>query len=119
MSGQGTESKDGAGVGPAEAEELIEQGAMLLDVRELSEWDAGHAPVATHVPLGDLAEQIEDLPDDRRIVVVCRSGGRSARATAFLVGSGRDAVNLEGGMQAWAAAGLAVEGADGGAGYVA
>jgi len=114
----GSEGKDGAGVGPLEAEELIDQGAMLLDVREPSEWDAGHAPVAVHVPLGDLAAEIEDIPADQRIVVVCRSGGRSARATAFLVGSGRDAVNLEGGMQAWAAADLPVEGADGAPGHI-
>jgi len=49
------------------------------------------------------------LPRDRRVVVVCRSGNRSARATALLVRSGFEAVNLNGGMRAWAEAGLPVE----------
>lgn len=97
------------GIGPVEAESLIRSGALLLDVREQSEWQAGHAPGARHVPLGDLDEELGALPRDRRVVVVCRSGNRSARATALLVRSGFEAVNLSGGMQAWAAAGLPVE----------
>ena len=98
----------GRGVGPQEAHDLVQAGAVLLDVREDSEWRAGHAPGARHIPLGDLDRGIDALPRDREVVVVCRSGGRSARATAILARAGVEAVNLNGGMRAWAAAGLAV-----------
>jgi len=97
------------GVGPKEADSLVRSGAMLLDVREQTEWHAGHAPGARHVPLGNLEGDLGALPRDRSVVVVCRSGHRSARATALLVRSGFEAVNLNGGMRAWAEAGLPVE----------
>ena len=90
------------------ANDQIEGGAFLLDVRNDDEWEAGHAPAATLVPLGQLSDRTDELPTDRRIVVVCRSGGRSGRAAEALVGAGYDAVNLAGGMQAWAAVGLPV-----------
>ena len=99
----------GRGVGPEQADGLVRSGAVLLDVREQSEWHAGHAPGACHVPLGELEGKLGALPLDRRVVVACRSGNRSARATALLIRSGFEAVNLNGGMQAWAAAGLPVE----------
>jgi rhodanese-related sulfurtransferase len=83
----------------------VPDGAWLLDVREDDEWAAGHAPGATHIPLGDLGTRATEVPRDTTIYVVCRSGGRSARATLALVGSGWDAVNVAGGMQDWAAAG--------------
>lgn len=79
--------------------------AYVLDVREPEEWTAGHAPDAVHIPLGDLPGRVEDVPAGRDIYVVCRSGGRSAQATAFLNAQGRSASNVGGGMQAWAAAG--------------
>ena len=101
-------SSGGQGVGPKEADSLVRSGAMLLDVREQAEWHAGHAPGARHVPLGNLEGKLGVLPRDRSAVVVCRSGHRSARATALLVRSGFEAVNLNGGMRAWAAAGLPV-----------
>lgn len=91
-------------VDPLDAATQIEAGALLLDVREQDEWDAGHAPTAQHLPLGRLQAEWTSLPRDRRIVVVCRSGRRSAAATAALIGAGIDAVNLTGGMQAWSAA---------------
>ena len=86
---------------------------FLLDVREPDEFDAGHAPDATPHPLGTLPEVSTLLPTDRPILCICRSGGRSAQATAFLRDQGFDAINLEGGMQAWAAFGLDVLRADG------
>jgi rhodanese-related sulfurtransferase len=85
---------------------LVAEGALLVDVRTPDEWNAGHAPGALHLPLDQLSARHAELPTDRRIVVICRSGGRSARATEALVGAGYDAVNLAGGMQAWAALGL-------------
>lgn len=91
-----------------EADEVIAAGGLLLDVREPEEWDAGHAPDATWIPLGQLAQRLHELPRDRRIVAVCRSGARSERATQALVQRGYDAVNLAGGMQAWVGDGRTV-----------
>ncbi len=78
---------------------------MLLDVREDDEWTAAHAPQAVHVPMGDVPQRIGEIPSGGTVHVICRSGGRSARVTAYLNQSGRQAVNVDGGMQAWAAAG--------------
>ena len=85
----------------------IPAGTTLVDVREPNEWDAGHAPGALHVPLGELIARVGELPIGR-LLVVCHHGGRSARATEWLNGAGYDAVNLEGGMVDWARAGLPV-----------
>jgi rhodanese-related sulfurtransferase len=82
--------------------ELLEGGALLLDVREESEWALGRAPQALHIALGDVPDHLDDLERERLIVCVCRSGGRSARAGQFLIDQGFDAVNLDGGMTAWA-----------------
>ncbi len=91
------------------AASLVAAGALLLDVREPDEWAAGHAPAATLIPMGEVRARRSELPRDRRIVAVCRSGGRSAAITDALRAWGYDAVNLAGGMCAWAAAGLPVE----------
>ena len=99
---------DPPAVDPLEAHALAQAGGMLLDVREVHEWRGGHAPGALHVPLGQLPEAVKALPVDRPIVAVCRSGQRSAAATAALRQAGYDVVNLTGGMQAWAAHGLSV-----------
>jgi rhodanese-related sulfurtransferase len=106
-------------VDAAEGKARVDAGAVLLDVREPNEWEAGHAPGATFIPLGSVAERIGDLPADRPVVVICRSGGRSAHATEFLLAQGVDAVNLAGGMRAWAAEGFTVETDDGSEGVVA
>jgi rhodanese-related sulfurtransferase len=105
-------------VGPGEGRALVDAGALLLDVREPDEWQAGHAPDARFIPLGELERRAAELPHDRRIVAICRSGGRSARATRFLVASGFDVVNLTGGMRAWSASGLEVVTDDGTPGTV-
>jgi rhodanese-related sulfurtransferase len=80
-------------------------GAWLLDVREQSEWDAGHSPLAHLIPLSELGSRFGEIPRDEPVLVVCRSGARSLRATNALVGAGFDAVNVSGGMLAWALAG--------------
>ncbi|HZU75107.1 MAG TPA: MBL fold metallo-hydrolase [Acidimicrobiales bacterium] len=95
-------------VGARAAASAVAGGALLLDVRELDEWQSGHAPGATLIPMGEVHARHEELPRDRRIVVVCRSGGRSAAVTDALLASGFDAVNLAGGMCAWTSAGLPV-----------
>jgi hydroxyacylglutathione hydrolase len=81
---------------------------VLLDVREPDEWEAGHAPGATWIPLGELERARTEVPFNKRIVCVCRTGGRSARAAEDLISWGFDAANLTGGMRAWEAAGLPV-----------
>lgn len=86
----------------------VPERAVLLDVRENDEWAAGHAPGAVHVPMGQVVQRLDELITmlpDRPVHVVCRSGGRSARVTAYLKQAGWDAVNVDGGMRAWAAAG--------------
>ena len=93
--------------------------AILLDVREPQEWQAGHAPQARHIPLGQLESRLAELPRDRQVIAVCRSGRRSALATQQLVAGGYAAINLTGGMTAWAAADLPVVGGRGrGAGRI-
>ncbi len=61
-------------------------GVYLLDVREDDEWTAGHAPDAVHVRLGDLGARADELPRDREVYVICRSGTRSAYAAQALAG---------------------------------
>ncbi|MGH9103419.1 MAG: rhodanese-like domain-containing protein [Acidimicrobiales bacterium] len=97
-----------AGLGPTGAVELLQGGAVLVDVREDDEWVAGHAPQARHVPVSEIASAHSSLPQDRVVICVCHLGGRSARAVAELRACGLDARNLEGGMAAWASAGLPV-----------
>jgi len=93
-------------VGARAAAALVDAGALMLDVREPGEWQAGHVAQAWLLPMGQVARHRSDLPRDRQIVVVCRSGGRSAAVAEALRAWGFDAVNLSGGMSAWAAAGL-------------
>lgn len=87
-------------------------GEVMLDVREHDEWAAGRAPHAVHIPLYDLPERLSEIPEGRPLSVVCRVGSRSAQATAWLLAQGVDARNVTGGMLAWAALGLPVEGDD-------
>lgn len=79
--------------------------AVLVDVREHDEWDAGHIGGAVHLPLSEVPQRLGDLPEAETLYVVCRSGNRSGRAAAWLNAQGIEAVNVAGGMLAWAAAG--------------
>ena len=91
-----------------EAQALATAGAVLLDVREDAEWDAGHAPGALHISLSEVPDHVADLAKDRIVVCVCRSGARSARAANYLLEQGFRAVNLEGGMISWHADGAEI-----------
>ena len=95
-------------INAADAPGLLASGAVLLDVREKHEWQAGHAPNARHIPLAQLRTRHRELPTGRIIITVCRSGMRSAQAARFLAGEGRQVANVSGGMHAWARAGLPV-----------
>lgn len=90
---------------PSVSVEATPDTAALLDVRENDEWVAGHISGAIHIPLSELPVRFGELDPDRTTVVVCRSGNRSAHATAWLNQNGLQAVNLVGGMQAWAGQG--------------
>ncbi|NPC98111.1 rhodanese-like domain-containing protein [Nocardioides sp. zg-DK7169] len=82
----------------------LPEGLAVLDVREDVEWQHGHIEGAVHIPLMDLPARLEEVPDEQ-VLVVCRVGGRSSQAVGWLVQQGRDVVNLDGGMYAWADAG--------------
>jgi rhodanese-related sulfurtransferase len=88
--------------------------AYLLDVREPDEWSAGHATGAHHLPMMQVPARLSDVPTEGDVVVVCRSGGRSAQVVGYLLGNGWENVrNLEGGMKEWAAAGRPLVSEDG------
>ena len=96
-------------VGPAWLEEHLDE-VLILDVREPAEFvgELGHLPGAMLVPLGQLRGRVAELPRDRPIVTVCRSGGRSAQAALILEAAGVTRVaNLTGGMVLWHSLGLA------------
>lgn len=78
----------------------------ILDVREQDEWDAGHIAGSQHIPLGELGQRLAEVPTDRPIVAVCRSGSRSGAATRGLKQLGYDVENLDGGLTAWSRSGL-------------
>lgn len=92
-------------VSAEEARELFRGGAQLIDVRENSEWNAGHAPQALHVPASQVSAKSNRLKKDKDIIVVCRSGNRSRGVTSQLRSLGYEAFNLSGGMRAWQNAG--------------
>ena len=92
------------------AERLADHGTTIVDVRNGHEWEEGHVPGARHIPLGELASRIGELPRDRPIVVHCQGGTRSAIAASLLQAEGVEGVsNLAGGFAAWKDAGLPVE----------
>jgi rhodanese-related sulfurtransferase len=92
--------------------------AFLLDVREYDEWEAGHAPGAVHIPLGELGARYTELGQDRPLYVICRTGHRSGRAAYALAGAGWQASNVSDGMVGWQAAGRPMT-SDAGTPYVA
>jgi rhodanese-related sulfurtransferase len=84
--------------------------ALLLDVREDWEWDEQRIPGAVHIPMNQVPARVEEIPADRDVYVYCKVGGRSARVVDYLRRHGRErAVNVAGGIDAWAEAGLPVE----------
>lgn len=110
---QGNEIRE---VSRDEARKLIEEGAQLVDVRADHEWEAGRIAGATHVPLPQLPERLDEIDKDRPVVVYCRGGNRSSMATAALNDAGYDAVKLSEGIVGWGKDDLPLEPEDG---YVA
>jgi len=95
----------------------LPEGLAVLDVREPVEWEAGHIEGALHIPLGELVERRDELPAAQTLVV-CKVGGRSAQAVAYLAQQGYEVVNLDGGMLDWEAAGRPMVSETGQAPYV-
>jgi len=90
----------------AEAAQLDPEGWFFLDVREPSEWSEAHIPYATLIPLGELTVRLSEIPKDQNIVVVCRSGNRSAVGRDLLLNSGfTNVTSMAGGMNTWQAQG--------------
>jgi rhodanese-related sulfurtransferase len=96
-----------AEVQPARVAELYDTGEIvIIDVREAWEYEAGHIPGATLIPLGELAGRVDEVPQDQPVVLVCRSDNRSGQAYRFLARQGFDKLsNMMGGMLAWEASG--------------
>ena len=110
-------SEPGKEVSREEAQQMIDAGAQLVDVRADHEWDAGRIPGAVHLPLAELAERAGEIERDRPVVLYCRGGNRSTMATAALAEAGYDAAKLSEGIVGWSGAGLPVD--PEGEGYVA
>jgi len=96
-------------VGREEARKLIDEGAQLIDVRADHEWEVGRIAGATHVPLPELPQRLEEIDKDRSVVVYCRGGNRSSMATAALGEAGYDAVKLSEGIVGWSEGDLPLE----------
>jgi rhodanese-related sulfurtransferase len=85
-----------------QAAQKRDQGAYMLDVRERSEWDQFHIPGAALIPLGELPKRLADVPKDREIVVVCRSGNRSITGRDILLQAGfKQVTSMAGGVTEW------------------
>lgn len=83
---------------------------VVLDVREQWEYDEGHIPGVTLIPMAEVASRLSEIPTDKEVIVTCRSGNRSGQVTDFLREQGFTNVhNMAGGIVAWEAAGLPVE----------
>jgi rhodanese-related sulfurtransferase len=107
-------SNMGAGQYPSEinvsqASDLRTQGAFILDVRQPEEWAQFHIPGATLIPLGDLPNRLNEVPKDKEVVVVCRTGHRSAQGRDILKNAGFTKVtSMAGGVTQWQTAGLPI-----------
>ncbi|MBN1920118.1 MAG: rhodanese-like domain-containing protein [Anaerolineae bacterium] len=94
-----------------EVQALVAAGeVVILDVREVFEYKDGHIPDAQLIPLGELPNRLNEVPRDETVIIVCRSGNRSAQAHQFLLDQGFTNVhNMKGGMNDWIAAGYEIE----------
>lgn len=94
-----------------EVEDLVREGALLVDIREQDEWDEARIAGAEFKPMSTINDWWQELPTDRQVVLYCRSGNRSAHAVHALVGQAgmTNVLNLTGGILAWSASGREVE----------
>lgn len=93
-----------------QAYDLYQTGAFVLDVRTVEEWNEFHAPNSTLIPLDQLASRLGEVPKDRQIVVVCRSGNRSQQGRDILLNAGFEQVtSMTGGLNEWRTSGYPIE----------
>lgn len=93
-----------------QAHQMYEEGALLIDVRTQEEWDEVHIPGTVLIPLDELPDRLDEIPRERDIVVVCRSGNRSEEGAAILLKAGfKSVVGMDGGIKQWSAAGYPLE----------
>jgi rhodanese-related sulfurtransferase len=88
-----------------------QENVFVLDVRTQAEWDEYHAPNTTLIPLDQLPAHINEVPKDKEILIVCRSGNRSQEARDILLAAGYNATSMAGGLREWYARGYPIEGA--------
>jgi rhodanese-related sulfurtransferase len=86
-------------------------GAFVVDVRTQEEWNEYHVPNTTLIPLDQLPNRLNEIPKDRKIVVVCRSGNRSQQGRDILLAAGYNVTSMTGGLKEWYAKGYSIEGA--------
>ena len=86
-------------VEPENLEDLLQEGYQLIDVREQDEWDAGHYKSASHLPMGEVVDKIDNFNNEEKYIFVCRSGARSERVTNFMISKNVESYNLTGGMK--------------------
>ena len=87
----------------ATAAQHLREGALMIDVREAFEVEAGAVAGTRHIPMRQIPENLTELPRDRLILVLCQVGARSLRVTQFLRANGFEQVsNVAGGIVAWA-----------------
>ncbi len=93
-------------------EELCQKllkGVSLIDVREWDEFVTERVPTARYLPQGEIADRVDEIPDEGPVYLICARGNRSRAASEYLRSLGFDAINVAGGTQAWSAAGFEVE----------
>lgn len=105
----GTAQGDTPEIGIDRLAELLDEGIVLIDVREDDEVAEGHVPGVVHIALATIPDSLDRVPTDRPVYVICAAGGRSANAVRFLRSQGVDATNVAGGTNAWIASGRAVD----------
>lgn len=95
-----------------EAYKMYQQSSTFtVDVRTQEEWDEYHAPNTTLIPLDQLQNRLSEVPKDKEILVVCRSGNRSQQGRDILLSAGYNATSMAGGLKEWYAKGYPIEGA--------
>lgn len=104
-------SSPAAEITTAQAYQMYQQkSAYFVDVREQSEWDSFHIPNTTLIPLGQLTQRLNEIPKDKLVVVVCRTGHRSAQGRDILKQAGfTNVTSMAGGVTAWQTQGLPIE----------
>jgi len=111
-SGGSTSSALAREVNVDQAYQMYQQSnTFVVDVRTQEEWDEYHAPNTTLIPLDQLPNRLSEVPKDKEILVVCRSGNRSQQGRDILLSAGYNATSMAGGLKEWYAKGYAIEGA--------